>query len=270
MIRNLLVALMGVGFCLAAPAAAQDVAGYWRGTLQINDQVSLRIGVKIEKADDGTLTGSLDSPDQNAFGLPIAKVTQGDDTFAFTMIAPVASYSGRWDAAGRVWNGTWGQGGGSFPLVLSAGAPFAHTAPPLLPANWMVPPNSDLAALIDRRIALRKGAGMVVGVIDRQGRRVVARGPAGSAQFDGNTEFEIGSMSKVFTALILADMTLKHEVSLDDPAQKYLPVGETMPSRNGKAITLRMLAMQYSGLPRLPDNMPYSDPLDGAVRATAP
>ena len=35
-----------------------------------------------------------------------------------------------------------------------------------------------------------------------------------------------------------------------------------MPVRNGKAITLRHLTMQNSGLPRLPDNMPYADPED--------
>ena len=262
MIRNLLLAVVGSILCLSVPASAQEVVGYWRGTLKVSDQVSLRIGVHIEKGADGTLTGSVDSPDQNVFDLPIAEATQSGNSFSFNLKAPPASYSATWDPSDHAWKGAWHQGAGSLPLVLTAGEPFEHTAAPSLPANWAVPSNDAIAALIDQRIALRKGAGMVVGVIDPGGKRVVARGPAGSTPFDGNTEFEIGSMSKVFTALILADMALKHEVSLDDPAQKYLPAGATMPSRDGKVITLRMLAMQYSGLPRLPDNMPVSDPQD--------
>jgi CubicO group peptidase (beta-lactamase class C family) len=73
--------------------------------------------------------------------------------------------------------------------------------------------------------------------------------------------FEIGSITKLFTALILADMVNKGEVSLDDPAAKYLPAGHRMPERNGRAIMLRDLATHRSGLPRLPDDMrPIDDP----------
>jgi CubicO group peptidase (beta-lactamase class C family) len=262
MIRNLLLAILGTLLFLPVPAPARDAAGYWRGTLKVSEQVSLRIGVHIEREADGSLGGSLDSPDQNAFGLPIAHLVQGEDTLSFTMTAPAAGYSARWDPSAEAWSGTWQQDGASWPLVLSAGEPFRPASAPPLPAGWKIPAAAEIAALAEQRIAQRMGAGMVVGVIDPRGRRIVARGPAGGKPFDGDTEFEIGSMSKVFTALILADMALKHEVSLDDPVQKYLPAGARMPSRNGKVITLRMLAMQYSGLPRLPDNMPMKDPLD--------
>jgi CubicO group peptidase (beta-lactamase class C family) len=262
MMRRLIMALVAALWLLPSPAMAQDAVGYWRGTLQVDAQTALRIGVKVGKAADGSLQATLDSPDQNLFDLPIAEAKQSDDTFSFTMNAPQASYSASWDASAHAWSGVWRQGGGSWPLVLTAGEPFPHTAPPPLPANWSIPSNDALAGLIDQRIAKRPGAGMVIGVIDASGKRVVARGPAGGAPFDGDTEFEIGSMSKVFTSLILADMVLKHEVSLDDPAQKYLPAGATMPSRDGKVITLRNLSLQDSGLPRLPDNMRFGDPLD--------
>src|SRR5690606_33087648 len=106
------------------------------------------------------------------------------------------------------------------------------------------------------RIAPRNGQGIVVGVLEPQGRRIVAGGPEGDEPFDGDTLFEIGSISKVFTALLLADMANKGEVSLDDPAAKYLPAGATMPERGGKQITLADLSTHMSGLPRLPDNMP--------------
>src|SRR5208283_4407870 len=83
---------------------------------------------------------------------------------------------------------------------------------------------------------------------------------------DGDTVFEIGSITKVFTALLLADMAQRGEVALTDPVSKYLPKGVKMPGRNGHAIMLQDLATHTSGLPRLPSNMkpkdfmnPYAD-----------
>ncbi|MBY8822788.1 serine hydrolase [Sphingomonas colocasiae] len=138
--------------------------------------------------------------------------------------------------------------------------PAAAPARPPLPANWTLPANAKIAELIDARIAQRPGEGIVVGVLDRSGRRIVARGPGGkAAPFGDRTVLEIGSMSKIFTALLLADMAAKGEVSLDDPAEKYLPAGAKMPERNGRKITLRDLANQHSGLPRLPSNMPFGN-----------
>jgi CubicO group peptidase (beta-lactamase class C family) len=66
--------------------------------------------------------------------------------------------------------------------------------------------------------------------------------------------FEIGSITKVFTASLLADMVAKGEVRLDDPVAKYLPTSVRVPSHNGKQITLIDLATQSSGLPRMPNN----------------
>lgn len=141
--------------------------------------------------------------------------------------------------------------------------PAAAPARPPLPANWVLPANAKIAELIDARIAQRPGEGIAVGVLDRSGRRIVARGPGGkAAPFGDRTVFEIGSMSKIFTALLLADMVVKGEVSLDDPAEKYLPAGAKMPERNGRKITLRDLSNQHSGLPRLPSNMPFGNPED--------
>jgi len=145
------------------------------------------------------------------------------------------------------------------------GKPAATPAParPQLPANWAAPGDAKIADLIDARIAERRGEGIVIGVLDRSGRRIVARGPGGAAApFDDRTVFEIGSMSKIFTALLLADMAAKGEVSLDDPAEKYLPAGARMLERNGRKITLRDLSNQHSGLPRLPSNMPFGNPED--------
>ena len=77
---------------------------------------------------------------------------------------------------------------------------------------------------------------------------------------NGDTLYEIGSITKVFTSLLRADMVERGEVALDDPVAKYLPVGVRMPERNGKQITLLDLSTHRSGLPRMPSNFNPKDP----------
>jgi CubicO group peptidase (beta-lactamase class C family) len=72
---------------------------------------------------------------------------------------------------------------------------------------------------------------------------------------DDDTLFEIGSITKVFTATLLAEMSLKGEVGLDDPVNRYLPEPVRLASRGGMEVTLRHLATHTSGLPRLPGNL---------------
>jgi CubicO group peptidase (beta-lactamase class C family) len=67
--------------------------------------------------------------------------------------------------------------------------------------------------------------------------------------------FDIGSVTKVFTTLVLAEMVVRGEVALDDPAQKYLPSSLQMPKWRGQEITLFHLAAHISSLPRLPANL---------------
>ncbi|MCJ7630310.1 MAG: serine hydrolase, partial [Longimicrobiales bacterium] len=116
------------------------------------------------------------------------------------------------------------------------------------------PSDSAVLAILKERVGPGRSAGLVVGLLEADGStRIVAWGDPGPGQvpMDGQSVFEIGSITKVFTATLLADMVLKGEASLDDPVQRFLPPGVTMPTRNGKEITLGLLSEQRSGLPRL-------------------
>ena len=73
---------------------------------------------------------------------------------------------------------------------------------------------------------------------------------------DGDTLYEIGSVSKVFTGILLGDAVVRGDVKLDQDAQDLLPAGVTMPAGKTRAITLKDMSIHQSGLPRLPDNMP--------------
>jgi CubicO group peptidase (beta-lactamase class C family) len=65
----------------------------------------------------------------------------------------------------------------------------------------------------------------------------------------------------VFTALVLSDLVQRGEVSLDDPAAKYLPAQAVrLPKRNGRQITLADLATHTSGMPLRPNNLISKDP----------
>ncbi len=100
--------------------------------------------------------------------------------------------------------------------------------------------------------------GMVIGLLDERGRRVIACGKLDDgtdAEVSGDTVFEIGSITKTFTALLLLDMAERGEMKLDDPVTKYLPKSVSVPTRGGKEITLHNLAAQDSGLPFDPDNL---------------
>jgi D-alanyl-D-alanine-carboxypeptidase/D-alanyl-D-alanine-endopeptidase len=105
--------------------------------------------------------------------------------------------------------------------------------------------------------------GLTVGVICDGNAQVISFGETekGSGKApDGKTVYEIGSATKAFTGILLADAVLRGKMKLDDPAQKYLPKQVKTPSFDGKTITLEHLATHTSGLPRLPSNLRPKDP----------
>jgi D-alanyl-D-alanine-carboxypeptidase/D-alanyl-D-alanine-endopeptidase len=103
----------------------------------------------------------------------------------------------------------------------------------------------------------RKHVGVALGVWWQGETWTFARGRIDADQLGSpvpDTIFEIGSVTKVFTATVLADMVEEGLVALDDPVQRYLPAGVELPVR-GRPITLADLASQTSGLPRLPPGL---------------
>ena len=98
---------------------------------------------------------------------------------------------------------------------------------------------------------------MVVGIITPNGTQVSGYGnlsKANSTQVDGNTIFDIASITKTFATIVLADMVKQGLINLNDPIEKYLPSNTTtVPSYNGHKITVKHLATHTSGLPDFPE-----------------
>jgi CubicO group peptidase (beta-lactamase class C family) len=83
--------------------------------------------------------------------------------------------------------------------------------------------------------------------------------PDDSRQPDGNTVYEIGSMSKVFTGILLGDAVTRKEITLDQPIQELLPDNVQLKIKD-EPILIRHLSTHTSGLPRMPSNIKSSDP----------
>ena len=121
------------------------------------------------------------------------------------------------------------------------------------------PSDEAIRSILRARVdTFKQSVGMVVGLIDEDGTRVIGYGRShteGGHAVHGGTIYEIGSISKVFTTTVLADMVRRGEVGLTDPVSRYIPADVRIPTRGGREITLQDLATHRSGLPRMPDDV---------------
>ncbi|MGA9777964.1 MAG: serine hydrolase [Verrucomicrobiia bacterium] len=118
--------------------------------------------------------------------------------------------------------------------------------------------NAVRALLRDHIELDQRSIGMVVGTVDENGQQVISYGKADngdSTEVNGDTLFEIGSVTKTFTTLLLEDMIERGEMKLDDPVRKYLPDFVKVPTYHGREITLLHLATHTSALPSDPGNL---------------
>lgn len=115
---------------------------------------------------------------------------------------------------------------------------------------------ADLKRILVQRIDVEKQAiGMVIGRLDRNGTCFVAHGTRSTLDLrpiDDQTIFPVGSITKVFTSYLLADMTQRGELNLDDPVVLHLGSDLFAGDSRGSAITLSHLSWHVAGLPSLP------------------
>ncbi|SCF63267.1 serine hydrolase domain-containing protein [Streptomyces sp. SID4917] len=128
-------------------------------------------------------------------------------------------------------------------------APTAHDRAVRRP-EWAHGPASAIAA------SARGASGVAVAIRQGERRAVMTYGSTayGGAPVTADTRFETGSLTKCFTALLLAELAARGEVSYGDPLTRLLPPG-SVPAPRGGPITLLHLATHTSGLPRLPPGL---------------
>ena len=248
-------------------AQPTEVVGDWNGALFVEGG-SLRLALHVTTHAAGKLSVTLDSLDQHAMGLQGSDALLKGNSFSFKIPTVSGTYAGMLDDDGQNIRGTWNQGGGPLPLVFARqnGGPAPTAMPTPSPAPAMPPVALDnLKPILDRELApvlahglLSKasGGGLVIGVIEHGQRRIFAYGTA-----KPDSIFEIGSITKTFTGLVLAQMVVQNKLTLDTPIRTLLPTG-FVAKPEGAEITLADLATQHSGLPRMPDNFKPKDPVN--------
>ena len=128
--------------------------------------------------------------------------------------------------------------------------------------------SEDIHAKINNAVSRGTVGAAVVSIYDQGDVRVFGYGqkdPSEAQKPDGETLFEIGSITKVFTAILVQRLVQQDRLEWDYPISSYLNDFQFENEAVG-AITLRSLATHSSGLPRLPANIsptgslnPYAD-----------
>ena len=247
-----------------AASKPSPVDGFWLGTLQTRGP-SLRIQLTVRSDRSGQEFCALDSLDQGAYGLSCAEVAWVGSDLSFDIPQVQGHWRGKLSGDGQTLSGTWTQ---AVPLPLTLqrqSKPQLQPPPPKISFQPAIAP-VDAAAMQavltqDFAQALKSGAlspatsaGVAIGVVRNGVPRVFAWGSA-----TADSIFEIGSITKTFTGLVLAQMVAQGKVRLDEPVRELLPPG-TVARPQGPEITLLDLVTQHSGLPRLPDNLAPADP----------
>lgn len=133
----------------------------------------------------------------------------------------------------------------------------SHSNPENLSANFRI--SEELKNAINGLVfnSNSTNAAVVLGYVDPNGTQFYGYGNksgSNNSTADQNTIFGIGSITKVFTTILLADMANDGLIKLDDPLQKYLPSNVTVPKYGAQNMTLENLATHTAGLPEFPDN----------------
>src|SRR5262245_12198913 len=132
-------------------------------------------------------------------------------------------------------------------LVGCSGAARRTPVQPARDADPDGPNRARIAAHVQPLIDAELATGIVVGIVDngRPENYGFGKDPDGAPP-TGKTLFELGSVTKVFTGLLLADAVQRREIDLDTPVADLLPTGVTAPTRDKLVITLRQLALHSS------------------------
>jgi serine-type D-Ala-D-Ala carboxypeptidase/endopeptidase len=120
----------------------------------------------------------------------------------------------------------------------------------------------EVVASIEKRIQNGQTPSMALAVIDSSGVKYYNFGKTtlDGKPVDENTIYEIGSISKVFTAILLAQQVLDGDVKLEDEINDYLPDSVKVPVMGDTPITFGNLTDHTSGIPRMPTNFAPANP----------
>ena len=121
---------------------------------------------------------------------------------------------------------------------------------------------SEVVESIERRIEEGLTPSIALAIIDSSGIQYFNFGKTTKhgKEVDENTIYEIGSISKVFTGILLAQQVLDGDLKLEDEINRFLPDDIKVPVMGEQEITFGNLTDHTSGLPRMPGNFSPANP----------
>ena len=260
-------------FVPAAKPSALD--GIWLGTAQADGR-AMRTQLIVKSDANGAHYCSIDNVDMFAYDIGCTNAKLSADRFSFEVPPVNARWTGTLSNDGSTLTGTWTQEKSELaPAVAPAALNFTRQAERLSPANAFPVTYDDPIDPVDAASmqsvlrgdldkTLRSGVlsesspvGIAIGVVRDGERRVFAFGKT-----QPEAIFEIGSITKTFTGLLLAQSIEQGAVKDDTPVRELLPPDTVAKPASGSEITLLDLATQYSGLPRMPGNFQPKDNLN--------
>ncbi len=241
--------------CASGQTASPSVAGDYAGVLG-----PLHLKLHLQQDTAGKLSGTLDSTDQDAYGIPCAQFVLSGTKFSFAVPAVNGTYKGEVSPDGNTITGTWDQGS---PRSLTFARRIQATAASLSAKL------AEIDSLVASDFARNSVGSVTVGVVS--GNQLIWTKSYGKADMekqqpaDKDTVYRIGSITKMFTALMLEQLADAGKVHLSDPLEKYFPEVNSVQGRfkDAPPITLAQLATHTSGMGREPDDLEKY--LQGAV-----
>ncbi len=225
---------------------AASIAGHWEGAIQVPG-VPLNIQVDVANGADGKPSATITIPAQGARDLGLTDVSFSAGEFAFTIPgAPgTPQFKGKLSADGQKLEGTFTQGGQSFPCNLERKADPAAAAKAAL---------ADLEALATDGMKKFEVPGMAVAIV--KGKEVIFARGFGQRDVEKNlpvtadTIFAIGSSTKAFTTFTLGTLVDEGKVEWDKPVRNYIPWLKLYDPSATERLSVRDLVTHRSGLPR--------------------
>jgi CubicO group peptidase (beta-lactamase class C family) len=244
--------LLGVAFFvyfvtfLLSAAAAPSLAGHWAGAIELPG-TKLEIDCDFNGQADGSWTGDISIPAQNAKDMPLAAIkVQGNEvSFQISGIPGDPAFKGGFSADGANISGSFVQGGQTFTFQLNRGdSPAAKAKIALAAFDAMVAkglqglnvPGLAVAIVVNNEVVLAKGYGY---------RDLEKKIP-----MTADTIMAIGSSSKAFTTFAMGTLVDEGRLEWDVPLRRYIPWFALTDAGTSERITPRDLVTHRSGLPR--------------------
>ena len=241
-----LVLLFSLLAVIVTAAAAPQLTGHWAGTIELPG-TKLEIDCDFKVQADGSWTGDISIPAQNAKDLPLTGIAvKGNEvTFAITGIPGEPVFKGSIATEGTAISGSFVQGGQTFTFQLSRGdSPAAKAKIALAAFDAIVAkglqglnvPGLAVAIVVNNEVVLAKGYGY---------RDLEKKIP-----MTADTILAIGSSSKAFTTFAMGTLVDEGLMEWDVPVRRYIPWFTLTDANTSERITPRDLVTHRSGLPR--------------------